>query len=83
MSASKVWFDQNWCLVFTRLLSPWFGFLEYKGKGRFKKKREKNEWIYPFGLAGWGQQRAKIQPKKNCLKKKYKDDQNCIIHPEN
>ena len=31
-------------------------------------------------LAGWGQPGFKIQ-KKN--EKKYKDDQNCLIHPEN
>ena len=42
-----------------------------------------NGWIYPSVLAGWGQQGAKIQPKKNCFKKKYKDDQNGLIHPEN
>ena len=39
-------------------------------------------WIYPSKLAGWGQQGAKIQPKKNGLKKKYKDDHNGLIHPE-
>ena len=48
-------------------------------KGRFKK----NSWIYPFGLAGWGQQGAKIQPKQLFFKQKYNDDQNGLIHPEN
>ena len=34
------------------------------------------------GLAGWGKQRAKIQPPKKLFKKKYKDDQNGLIYPE-
>ena len=51
--------------------------------GRFQKKKENKEWIYPFGLAGWGQHRAKIQLKKIVFQKKYKDYQNGIIHPEN
>ena len=42
-----------------------------------------NGWIIPSGLAGWGQPGSKIQPKKIVMKKKYKDDQNCLIHPEN
>ena len=29
----------------------------------FKKRKKGKKWIYPFGLAGWGQQGAKIQPK--------------------
>ena len=32
-------------------------------KGRVKKKIKKNGWIYPSGLAGWGQAGSKIQPK--------------------
>ena len=32
-------------------------------KGWFQKKYKENGWIYPSGLAGWGQQGAKIQPK--------------------
>ena len=39
-------------------------------KGRFKKKWEKNGWINPSGLAGWGQPGSKIQPKKNSFEKK-------------
>ena len=47
-------------------------------------KVSQKKWIYPFGLAGWGQQGAKIQPKKILFStKKYKDDQNGLIHPEN
>ena len=46
------------------------------------KKNKKNGWINPLGLAGWGQPESKIQPKKYCFEKKYKDDQNCLIHPE-
>ena len=49
-------------------------------KGRFQKKFKKYDWIYPSGLAGWGQQGARIHPKKI---KKYNDDQNGLIHPEN
>ena len=54
-------------------------------KGMFQtKKTTKYGLIYPFGLAGWGQKGAKIQPKKILFKnKKYKDDQNGLIHPEN
>ena len=42
---------------------------------KFKSIREglkkiKNGWIYPFGLAGWGQHGAKIQPKKKLFLKK-------------
>ena len=40
-----------------------------KRQGRFQKKNLKNGWINPSGLAGWGQQGAKIQPKKIVLKK--------------
>ena len=47
------------------------------------KKNKKNGWIYPSGLAGWGLQGAKIQPKKKIkIQKKYKDDQNGLIQPE-
>ena len=34
------------------------------------KNKKINGWIYPSGLAGWGQQGAKIQPKKYCFQKK-------------
>ena len=47
------------------------------------KKNLNTGWIYPSGLASWGQQGVKIQPKKIDLKKKYKDDKNGLIHPEN
>ena len=48
------------------------------------KKMKKNGWINPSGLAVWGQPRSKIQPKKYCFEKeRKKDDQNCLIHPEN
>ena len=36
-------------------------------KGRFQTNKC---WIYPFGLAGWGKQGAKIQPKNIVFKKK-------------
>ena len=52
-------------------------------KGRFQIKFKKKCWIYPFGLAGWGQQGAKSNQKNIVLNKKYKDDQNGLIHPEN
>ena len=38
-------------------------------EGRFKKQIE-NGWIYPSRLAGWGQQGAKIHPKKYCFQNK-------------
>jgi len=34
----------------------------------FKKKEKKKGWIYPSGLAAWGQPGSKIQPKKLLLK---------------
>ena len=45
--------------------------------------KNKNGWIYPSRLAGWGQKGAKIKPKNIVLKRKYKDDKNGLIHPEN
>ena len=49
----------------------------------FKNDKNKNGWINPSRLAGWSQSGSEIQPKKNCFQKKYKDDQNGLIHPEN
>ena len=66
-------FDQYGCLAF----SP------HDELGKVLKKIKKNVWIYPSGLAGWGHQGAKIQKKKIVKKKKYKDDPNGLIHPEN
>ena len=59
----------------------YFFLMESFPKGRFQKN--KNGQINPLRLAGWGQPWSKIQPKKNSFKKKYKDDQNGLIHPEN
>ena len=46
-------------------------------------RSEKNQWMYPSELAGWGQQGAKSIPKKLLTMQKINDDQNGQIHPEN
>ena len=57
-------------------------------KGRFNKIKI-NGWIYPSGLAGWvslgqpGSAWVQNPTKKTFFKKKYKVDQNGLIHPEN
>ena len=51
-------------------------------KGRFQKKKKKMVgFIHPGWVAGICKG-PKSNPKKKKFKKKYKDDQNGIIHPE-
>ena len=76
----------NWLIIYSMFSLIWDtsqNKTPQDGIGKVSNKNKKNGWIYPSRLAGWGQQGVKIQPKKNLFKKKYKDDQNGLIHPEN
>ena len=53
------------------------------GLGKVLKTKTKNGWIYPSRLTGWAQKGGQNPTKKNYFQKKYKDDQNILIHPEN
>ena len=57
---------------------------QYLGKGRFQQ--QKNKKMFGFIHSGWLAEVSrglKSKINKYCLKKKYKDHQTCLIHPEN